>query len=554
MITLRGNPGAGRPAGRARRRCDGAEAPSQLVARMPGQRRHAGAVDTYAHPRQVAHGPEAAAQLAREIAERNRSLRQGQEQRRRTRIVATLGPACDDLETVGAMAAAGMDVARVPLAHGTIGDAIARIRRVRQAAPHVGVMADLPGPKVRAASFPEGGVTLQTGAEVMLVLAGPDTVSSATHIGVASEEVMEAIEVDDPIAIGDGGVSLVVTARKPDGVLARVRSGGKVQGRPGVTAATARLRFATPTPEDLERIHALVAEGVDMIAISFVRSAEDMEAVRVATGDLGVMLVAKIETAQGVADLERILGASGAVMVARGDLGVRVPLEDVPHHQKEIIRSGVRFGLPVITATQMLESMISSPVPTRAEVTDVANAVLDGTSAVMTSGETAIGVDPVNVVATMARIVARTERNFDYVRWGASLGVQQVPGDSSTPARITAAITAAAWRAAIEEDAAAIIACTRTGLTARVISRFRPSMPIVATTPSLRTARQLSLSWGVETLTVRESSSTDEVVWFSVKAAVEAGFASAGDVVVVLAGSPDEPEPVADTLRIVRVH
>jgi pyruvate kinase len=314
------------------------------------------------------------------------------------------------------------------------------------------------------------------------------------------------------------------------------------------------LRLETPTPEDLVRIRALVAEGVDMIAVSFVRSAEDMEAVRVATGDRGIMLVAKIETAQGVADIDRILTASDAVMVARGDLGVRVPLEDVPHHQKQIIRSGVRFGRPVITATQMLESMISSPVPTRAEVTDVANAVLDGTSAVMTSGETAIGADPVNVVETMARIVLRTERDFDYVRWGANLGVQQVSGDASTPARITAAITAAAWRAALEEDAAAIIACTRTGQTARVISRFRPSMPIVATSPSLRTARQLSLSWGVETLTVRESVSTDEVVWFSVKAAVEAGFASAGDVVVVLAGSPDEPEPVADTLRIVRVH
>ncbi len=502
----------------------------------------------------VAPAPESVTQLARELAERSRAMRPGHDQRRRTRIVATLGPACDDDETVARMVAAGMDVARVPLAHGTIDDALERVRRVRRVAPAAGVMADLPGPKVRASAFPDGGVTLVTDAEVLLVHGGPDTVSSTERIGVMSDEVMEALEVDDPVAIGDGGVSLVVTARKPDGVLCRVRSGGKVQGRPGVTAATSRLRVATPTPEDLERIHALVAEGIDMIAVSFVRSAEDMEAVRAATGDRSVMLVAKIETAQGVSDLDRILGASGAVMVARGDLGVRVPLEDVPHLQKEIIRSGVRFGLPVITATQMLESMISSPVPTRAEVTDVANAVLDGTSAVMTSGETAIGVDPVNVVATMARIVLRTERNFDYVRWGANLGVQQVSGDPSSPARITAAITAAAWRAAIEEDAAAIIACTRSGQTARVISRFRPSMPIVATTPSLRTARQLSLSWGVETLTVRESTSTDEVVWFSVKAAVESGYASAGDVVVVLAGSPDEPEPVADTLRIVRVH
>jgi pyruvate kinase len=241
-------------------------------------------------------------------------------------------------------------------------------------------------------------------------------------------------------------------------------------------------------------------------------------------------------------------------MVARGDLGVRVPLEDVPHHQKHIIRSGVRFGRPVITATQMLESMVGAPVPTRAEVTDVANAVLDGTSAVMLSAETAIGVDPVNVVATMARIVERTERDFDYWAWGAGLGVQQVSGPPSSPARITAAITGAAWRAAVEQDASAIIACTRSGATARAISRFRPAMPIVATTPSTRTARQLTLSWGVDTIAVPESDSTDDVVWFAVKRAVEAGFAAPGDVVVVLAGSPDEPEPVADTLRLVRVN
>ena len=490
----------------------------------------------------------------RDVSERMRSSHPIHEPRRRTRIVATLGPASDSPATIRAMAAAGMDVARITLAHGSIEEALARMRLVRQVAPQAGVLADLPGPKVRAAPFPAGGVRLVTDAEVLLVPATDGATSDAARIAVASDEVIEALEVDDPVAIGDGGVSLVVTGRKPDGILARVRSGGTVQGRPGVTAATSRLRLATPTPEDLERIRAFVAEGVDMIAVSFVRSAEDMGAVRAATGDLGVMLCAKIETAQGVADLDRILAVSDAVMVARGDLGVRVPLEDVPHHQKDIIRSGVRFGRPVITATQMLESMITSPVPTRAEVTDVANAVLDGTSAVMLSGETAVGHDPVNVVATMARIVLRAERNFDYVRWGASLGVQQVSGDASSPARITAAITGAAWRAAIEEEAAAIIACTRTGTTARVISRFRPAMPIVASTPSLRTARQLSLSWGVETLIVRESQSTDEVVWFSVKAAVEAGFASAGDVVVVLAGSPDEPEPVADTLRVVRVH
>jgi pyruvate kinase len=196
--------------------------------------------------------------------------------------------------------------------------------------------------------------------------------------------------------------------------------------------------------------------------------------------------------------------------------------------------------------------MISSPVPTRAEVTDIANAVFDGTSAVMLSGETAIGMDPVLAVSTMASIAWRAEQDFDYLQWGAGLGAQEVAGGSAQ--RITAAITAAAWRAAREEKAAAIIACTRRGATARAIARFRPAAPIVATTPSDLTIRQLRMSWGVDAIKVQESSSTDEIVWFSVKAAVEAGFAKPGDLVVVLAGSPTEPEPVTDTLRLVQIR
>src|SRR5206468_10127153 len=231
------------------------------------------------------------------------------------------------------------------------------------------------------------------------------------------------------------------------------------------------------------RVDALVAAGVDFIAISFVRSAADVLAVRMRAGDgPGPLLVAKIETPEAVAELDAIVEVADAVMVARGDLGVRMALEGVPHIQRRIIKSGVRFGRPVITATQMLESMLTAPVPTRAEVTDVANAVLDGTSAVMLSGETAVGADPVAAVTTMARIARRAEAEFDYLGWGANLGAQAVAGDAFTPARITAATTAAGWRAAIDEDAAAIIACTRSGATARAISRFRPSMPIVGVT------------------------------------------------------------------------
>jgi pyruvate kinase len=220
--------------------------------------------------------------------------------------------------------------------------------------------------------------------------------------------------------------------------------------------------------------------------------------------------------------------------------------------QKQVIRAGIRYGRPVITATQMLESMITSPVPTRAEVTDVANAVFDGTSAVMLSGETAIGAHPVEAVATMAAIAQRAEDHFDFTSWGAGLGAQEVADRAAE--RITATITAAAWRASMEEDATAIIACTRSGATARAIARFRPEARIVAATPLELTGRQLKMSWGVETVIVKESSSTDEIVWFAVKEAVEQGYAVAGDVVVVLAGSPTEPEPVTDTLRIVQVR
>jgi pyruvate kinase len=470
---------------------------------------------------------------------------------RRTRIVATIGPASDAPDVIAAMAAAGMDVARLTLAHGSIDDAVARLRRIKAAAPNAGVLADLPGPKIRAAAFPEGGSLVMAGSTIELVTAeGPDAASSAARIAVAHEDLAGRLQPGDRIALGDGGVSLVVEERRGDVAIARVRSGGLLQGRPGVTAPAGRTALATPTAEDLRRLEVLLEEGIDSVAVSFVRSAADMQAVRAAAGP-GPLIVAKIETPEGVADLSNILAASDGVMVARGDLGVRIPLEDVPHVQKYVIREGIRYGCPVITATQMLESMVVSPVPTRAEVTDIANAVFDGTSAVMLSGETAVGADPALAVATMASIAWRAERDFDYEHWGAGLDAQEVAGIPTQ--RITAAITAAAWRAAREERAAAIIACTRSGATARAIARFRPAAPIVATTPLESTIRQLKMSWGVESILVQQSSSTDEIVWFSVKAAVEAGFAKAGDVVIVLAGSPTEPEPVTDTLRIVQV-
>jgi pyruvate kinase len=467
--------------------------------------------------------------------------------------VATIGPASSSPEVLEALVAAGMDVARVSFAHSSIADAIDLIRTIRKIAPHIGILPDLPGPKIRSCAFPKRGVVLEAGAEVVLAPGSTTPTSTATRIGVTLDEAVASLDEGDLVSLGDGGISLVVLGRRGDEVVARVRSGGRVIGRPGVSVPSHKLALATPTPEDLDRIAALVAEGAEAIAVSFVRLSADIEAVREAVGNAGTMLVAKIETAEAIDNLDAIVHSADAVMVARGDLGIRLPLEDVPFHQKEIIRCGVRFARPVITATQMLESMIASPVPTRAEVSDVANAILDGTSAVMLSGETAIGTDPVHVVSTMSRIVERAERDFDYVNWGACLGVQEVSADAPLR-RITAAITGAAWHAALEEDVAAIVACTQSGATARAISRFRPGMPIVAVTPHERTVRQLSMSWGVETLLSEHSGNTDDGIWSAVEKAVEAGFASPGDVVVVIAGSPYEKDPVADTLRLVRIR
>ena len=241
-------------------------------------------------------------------------------------------------------------------------------------------------------------------------------------------------------------------------------------------------------------------------------------------------------------------------MVARGDLGVRMPIEEVPHLQKAIVRLGVRYARPVIVATQMLESMTHAQVPTRAEVTDVANAVLDGASAVMLSGETAIGEDPIGTVKTMDRIVRRAEQSFDYQDWGTNLDVQQISNTSGKTARITAAITGAAWRAAMEEDAVAIVACTRSGTTARAISRFRPPMPIVAITPQVGTARQLHSSWGIERIFVSPLQDIDSLCNYAAEQVKAAGLAKSGDAIVVMAGSESGGASITDTVRMVVIN
>ena len=469
---------------------------------------------------------------------------------RRTRIVATLGPRSDTDEAISALVTAGVDVFRLSMAHSDIEAGIARLRRVRALAPDLALMVDIPGPKIRAGSFGTSPSPLNVGAAVELV-EGHGESSSAQRIVVERRDVLNLLHVGDRIHIGDGGVTLEILEPGPTS-RAVVAAGGTVMGKPGLSLPSAILNDRLPTTEDRARLEALAGQPFEILAVSFVRSAFDIVSTRSVLARDDVMIMAKIETAEGVENLDEIIAVSDAIMVARGDLVVRLPIEDVPHLQKQIVRHGVRYARPVVVATQMLESMTHAQVPTRAEVTDVANAVLDGASAVMLSGETAIGDDPVGTVATMDRILRRAEESFDYATWGASLGVQQI-GAGTQATRITAAITGAAWRAAMDENAVAIVACTRSGLTARAISRFRPPMPIVAITPSAVTARQLRSSWGIQGVYLSRATDIDELCVVAVTELKISGLAGPGDAIVVMAGSESGGASITDTVRMVIV-
>ena len=475
---------------------------------------------------------------------------------RRTKIVATLGPASEDPAVISAMVHAGVDVVRLNLSHGTIEDHLARLQTVRSVAEQVGrpigVLADLPGPKLRAGRFPEGGSDIAPAATVRFV-PGPGT-STADRISVDYPTLLDDVEPGDRIVIGDGDITLLVTAKDSDAIVAEVQSGGRTQGSPGVHLSCERLQMFAPTVRDLELAEAIAAAGVEYVALSFVRRAADVLDLRAVVGDRAA-ICAKIETASALADLAGIIAAADAVMVARGDLGIDCPLEDVPHLQKQIIRQCVSFGRPAITATQMLESMTHAPAPTRAEVSDVANAVFDGTSAVMLSGETAIGDDPVAVVAAMSRIAARAETEASYRQWAERLAREQRSWEADTTSRITGAVSHAAWQAAIDAGASAILCCTRSGRTARAMARFRPDASLIGLSPDPRTVRALSLVWGVEPVHVEEYRSSDEMVWFAIETALTNGLIDHGDIVLVLAGAPDRTRGAAtDILRVVEVE
>jgi pyruvate kinase len=453
---------------------------------------------------------------------------------RRTKIVCTLGPATASQEAITRLTEAGMDVARLNFSYGDHALHAALIARLRAAAAQAGrpiaILQDLSGPKLRVGDLPGGELMLTPGSEVVLSAA---EVPTPGHLPLPVPELPRAVRAGQRLLLSDGRLELRVLATTDTTVRCEVSAGGLLKSHQGVNAPDAALPIATVTAKDLADLEFGLEQGVDWVAMSFVRTAEDLRPLRERMRELGrpIALMAKIEKHEAVDRIEEIIAAADGVMVARGDLGIEVALDEVPILQKEIIARCNAAGKPVITATQMLESMLTNPRPTRAEVSDIANAVLDGTDAVMLSGETAVGRYPFEAVAVMTRVILQAEAAFDH--HGYLERSRVTPCES-----ITEAIAEATCTLAEDLGAQAILTPTTSGQTALLVARHRPAAPVLAVTASEATHRRLALSWGVYPLLAPRGRNTDEMIRTAISKALEAGLVSKGDRVVVTAGVP----------------
>ena len=491
---------------------------------------------------------------------------------RRAKIVATVGPATADRDALAALLAAGADVLRLNLSHADHAWHRERLASARalaaEAGRHLPVVFDLTGPRYRLGALAEPR-TLVAGEQVTL---GPP--DAGADLPVDDPALLARLDRDERVLIDQGLVELRVEARRGERVAARVLSGGEVGSRKGINLPDSDIGFAI-TDKDRRDIEFAVAEGADYLAASYVATPEDLASLRGAVRAAGgaVPLIAKLERARAVEDgnLERLIAAADAVMVARGDLGVEVPLPRVPVLQKRIVRAGRLLGKPVIVATQMLESMMHQPRPTRAEATDVANAVLDGADALMLSGETASGRWPAEAVATMVRIIEETEdygrsalaAPYDLRRADAAAAGPHAPGrpdalghlEEGGAVDIPDVVSAAAVYAAREAAATRLVAFSQSGATGRLIARYRPTAPIAVFTNRADVARRLRLVWGVEPYLVADPlDHHDEVIEMMDRELLARGLARPGDVIVVTMGDPIRERPHTNLMRVHRVR
>ena len=465
---------------------------------------------------------------------------------RRTKIVATIGPASREPEVLARMVEAGMDVARLNYSHGSLDEHAETAARVRAAAARVGrpvaILQDLPGPKLRIGPLTDGTVELTPG-ETVTFECGVEIAGDARRMSVTWDELADSVEPGAIIYLADGAVRLRVLSTRPqqNELDTEVEIGGTVVSRQGLNIPGPIDRLPAVPLRDLELLRHGESIGVDLVALSFVRSASDIEFVRERTR---LPLIAKIEKPQAVENAEAVLRAADCVMIARGDLGIELPIEDVPLVQKRLLKLAGALARPSITATQMLDSMVRSSRPTRAEVADVANAILDGTDAVMLSQETAVGAHPVGAVAMMASIAERTESTADYLQWNE----HRVRRDARDPA-YTVAYSACVAARELELDA--LVIPTLSGRSARLVSAHRPNVPIYALSPGHETVQRCGLMWGVKAAWMRRHEVTEELIIESAARVVELGWCQPGARVGITAGLPSG---VPGTTSMLQIH
>ena len=469
---------------------------------------------------------------------------------RKTKIVCTLGPATETVENIRAMIEAGMNVARLNFSHGDHeghGKMLHSLREIsRDMGKEIGILQDLGGPKIRLGKLPTPQRNLESGERVVLRAM---SAKEPSDIPVNYPYLLEDLSVGDRILLADGLVLLKAESKTADSIVCEVLVGGIIHSHKGINLPSSTLRVPSFTEKDRKDLAFGLQEGVDFVALSFVRHERDLEPARkmLAQAETRPLLIAKIEKPQAFERLQEILAQVDGVMVARGDLGVEMPLEEVPIIQKKIIRMARQAGKPVITATQMLRSMIDNPRPTRAEATDVANAILDGTDALMLSDETAIGEYPVEAVRILDRIARATERHLHERSFFIETLSEPLPTTAS-------AIGRSACFLAEDLQASAIAAGTSSGSTARLVARFRPACPVLGLTPSRQTERQLTLSWGVEPALVAPFTDTDEIFDLAGLWALEHEIVAPGDRLVVTAGAPVGTPGTTNLIKVMEIE
>lgn len=467
---------------------------------------------------------------------------------RKTKIICTIGPSSERKDVLRELILAGMNVARLNFSHGTHEEHEKRIIAIREVEKelkaNVAVMLDTKGPEIRIGTFKNGKVYLKKGQKFSLKTYPCE--GDETGVYVDLKQIGEILKKGDRVLIADGLIELLVDEIKGEEIICTVNNEGELGSKKGVNLPGKIVPLPSVTEKDKEDIIFGIKMGVDFIAASFVRKAQDVIAIRKILEENGgqdIQIIAKIENQEGVNNIDEIIKVADAIMVARGDLGVEIPVEEVPIVQKKIIEKCNKAGRPVITATQMLDSMIRNPRPTRAETTDVANAILDGTDAIMLSGETAAGDFPVEAARMMAKIAEKVEE---------SIKVDEVTsGRQRIIKTVTDAISHATYTIARDLCAAAIITSTKSGYTARMVAKFRPQAPIIAVTPKEKVLKTLQIVWGVYPIKINEVISTDEMFREAISGALSSGIIKKGDLVVITAGVPVN---VTGTTNLIRVH